>query len=503
MPSVTQFYAGLLLSLFSLCINDAAAISRLANRADLGHMLAKRSDNWSSATTISFPGSAIFSNATERWTTFSAPTYSAAISPANENDLANIVKYATGNNISFLATGGRHGYTTTYKNLQNGLAIDLSRLDTLEVNATSGTLTVGPGVTIGEVIQPLFDAGLTIQTGSCPCPSLIGVTVGGGVGRYQGSYGLVIDALVSVRMVTAKGEIIHVSEDSHPDLFWAIRGAGSNFGIITSATYEAHPLTDDGDIFVGEFIVPSGRESEYFELLERMSPIPAELASFMFINYNSTSNRTQAQVQWTYKGHEEAARKALAPILNFGLEITLLETRKWTQLISDIFGIGMDAICAPGFPRNLYSWNLKQYSATTYKTSFTKMVDFFANYPRGRNSYLGYEFFPNQAMAAVPLDQTAFPWRDSTGYINYNVVFEEGDNVTEAASTALGLELRKDLVATSGYPELTVFVSYAHGDEKLEQIYSKEKLPRLASLKKIWDPQQVFNYNNGLPTQYP
>lgn len=73
------------------------------------------------------------------------------------------VKFATTNNISFLATGGRHGYTTTYKNLHNGLAIDLSRLDTLEVNKTAGTLTVGPGVTLGEVIDPLFQAGFDIR----------------------------------------------------------------------------------------------------------------------------------------------------------------------------------------------------------------------------------------------------------------------------------------------------------------------------------------------------
>jgi hypothetical protein len=82
-------------------------------------------------------------------------------------------------------------------------------------------------------------------------------------------------------------------------------------------------------------------------------------------------------------------------------------------------------------------------------------------------------------------------------------LFQEGDNVTDTASTALGLELRDDLVATSGYPEITVFVNYAHGDEPLERIYGREKLPRLAALKKKWDPKQVFRYNNGLPTQYP
>jgi hypothetical protein len=127
--------------------------------------------------------------------------------------------------------------------------------------------------------------------------------------------------------------------------------------------------------------------------------------------------QTQAQVQWVYKGHEAAAFQALAPILEFGLEVTLFEMRKWNRLIDNIFGIGMEAICAPGAPRNLYSWNLKQYSASTYVTSFDKMVDFFAKYPRGRKSYLALEFFPNQAMVAVPSDETAWPWRESTGYV--------------------------------------------------------------------------------------
>ncbi|KAJ4304906.1 hypothetical protein N0V90_000434 [Kalmusia sp. IMI 367209] len=304
-------------------------------------------------------------------------------------------------------------------------------------------------------------------------------------------------------MVTAKGEVIEISKDSYPELFWGIRGAGANFGIITSATYKPHRLSDDGDVFVGEYIVPAGREAEYFKLLESMSPIEAKLSSFMMVNYNHTTNRTQAQVQWVYKGHEEDALQAMAPILAFGLEATSVEMRKWNKLVDRIFGIGMDSICKAGIPRNLYSWNMKNYSASTYETSFGKMDEFFADYPGGRNSVLQFEFFPNQAMAAISSNETAFPWRDTTGYINFNILFDEGDNVTDVASTALGLELRDDLVATSGFPELTVFVNYAHGDEKLEQIYGKEKLPRLAALKKTWDPQQVFSWNNGLPTQYP
>jgi hypothetical protein len=92
-------------------------------------------------------------------------------------------------------------------------------------------------------------------------------------------------------MITAKGKVIEVSKDSNPELFWGIRGAGANFGVITSATYKPHRLTDDGDVFVGEYIVPVGREFEYFELMERIQPIEAKLSSFMLVNYDHTNNR--------------------------------------------------------------------------------------------------------------------------------------------------------------------------------------------------------------------
>ena len=77
----------------------------------------------------------------------------------------------------------------------------------------------------------------------------------------------------------------------NPELFWGIRGAGANVGIITEATYKVHRLSDDGDVFVGEYIVPQGRETEYFELLESMAPIEARLSSFMMLNFNHTTNR--------------------------------------------------------------------------------------------------------------------------------------------------------------------------------------------------------------------
>lgn len=83
------------------------------------------------------------------------------------------------------------------------------------------------------------------------------------------------------------------------------------------------------------------------------------------------------------------------------------------------------------------------------------------------------------------------------------MIWGEGDTATAAAANKLGLELRDELALTSGYSEPSVFLNYARGDEDLEQIYGRDKLPRLASLKKAWDPDNIFAYNLPIPTEYP
>jgi hypothetical protein len=123
-------------------------------------------------------------------------------------------------------------------------------------------------------------------------------------------------------------------------------------------------------------------------------------------------------VQWVYKGPEDQARALLTPIFDLDLLVTAVDVVKWNVLIGSAFGGNvMDAICAGNITRDLYSWNMKNYSAASYSAAFTKMHEYFTNYPGGRNSVLQYELFPNQAMAAVPAKDTAFPWRDTTGYM--------------------------------------------------------------------------------------
>ncbi|RYP45207.1 hypothetical protein DL768_008400 [Monosporascus sp. mg162] len=459
---------------------------------------------WADDTIISFSNSTEFFGATDRWTIFRPPTYFAAISPATEKDVKKAVKFATSCHIPFLATGNRHGYSTTLGDLQNGLAIDLSGFKNIDIDVASETVTIGPGVTAGDIFDPLYEAGFELQTGSASCPSLIGVMLGGGVGRFTGIHGLLLDALVSVRLVTSHGELIEVSKHSHPDLFWAIRGAGANFGVITSATFKLHRLRNNGDVLNADLFFPAEKASDYFRAVEAMNgKLPAELASISLIMWDSSTNKTQVGANWVYLGPEDEGREALAPILALEPSRSEISVVKWNRLVATAGGGVEQQTCQDNVIRDLYSMNLKNYSASTYEAAFAKMADFFDKYPEGRSSILQFEFFPNQAMAAVPSGETAWPWRDATGYINPNMIWAQADSTTAEAAMRLGHELREDLRATSGYPEPAVFVNYARGDETLEQIYGKENLHRLASLKKKWDPNNFFSFNHALPTEYP
>ena len=151
-------------------------------------------------------------------------------------------------------------------------------------------MTIGGSVRFGNVTGPLYDAGkefrkqlptctvplsitkqrlLTLihflEVGALPCVGMVGATLGGGVGPYGGLYGLEIDSLLSVRLVTGTGSVIDVSATSHPDLWWGIRGAGFNFGIVTSATYQVHDATNNGQAMNADLRFHASQNASIYE----------------------------------------------------------------------------------------------------------------------------------------------------------------------------------------------------------------------------------------------
>ncbi|TRX92610.1 hypothetical protein FHL15_006537 [Xylaria flabelliformis] len=484
------------LSFGLLCLfADATVIQR----SDIRSLFT--SAKWSNATTIEFPGSTAFVNATERWDIFDEPTYAAAISPATEADVVQAVKIATSNRIPFLATGGRHGYTTTLGNLKNGLALDLSQFNTVEVDKKAGTLTVGGAVRISQIYDPVYEAGYELQeVGTASCPGLVGLTLGAGVGPWAGVHGLLLDALLSYRVVTANGSAITVSKSSHSDLFWGMRGAGANFGVVVSATYQLQPQTNKGQILAVDFIIPAGKNGSYFELLQSYNggALPENLSISSFMTWNATVNAAQVSGTWAYLGPKEAGLKEFQPLFDLKPIASDATVYPYNTIIQSVAG-GADAyICLDGGIHDVYTVNARNLSASTYISVFGQFSALLANYPEFQGSDIQVAVFPNNAAMAVPDASTAYPWRDTLAYIDIELGWDPSNDMT-AIATKYGKKWRDQFAATSGYPQLAAYINSAHGDESLQSIYGANKLQRLSALKKIWDPSNVFRFNNPIP----
>ncbi|KAI2618201.1 hypothetical protein GGR54DRAFT_189856 [Hypoxylon sp. NC1633] len=477
------------------------------NTRDIKSILTNPDNIWAQGTTISFSGSDVFTNATNRWTITDAPTFSAAISPINEEDVVAAVKLATSNGIPLLATGKRHGYTTTLAEMQQGLAIDLTQLSSYVIDKDAGTITLGGSTGIGDIQDAVAEAGFMIQSGSGSCPGYVGLTVGAGVGRYMGYFGLVMDGLISARVVTADAEVLEVSDTQNQDLFWAIRGAGANFGIITSATYKLHKMADNynGQILNADIYFAPNETDQYFKYLESIGrDLPGNVAGIHLTSYNDSVGSAQLLANWVWIGTEEDGREFMSQFLDLNPTSANIQYLPWNKLIGTAAGGFNDILCEKDQYRNFYTANLLKLDGSTYQETFEKMTEFYNTYPDAHGSFVNLEVFPNQATAAVDHDSTAYPWRDTKAYIQVGILVGDEHIDSDAVSNGetLARGLRDSWVKTSGYSEISIYVNYAHGDEELWQKYGRDKLPRLSALKKQWDPTNVFGFNNALPTSW-
>ncbi len=170
---------------------------------------------------------------------------------ANEDDVRRCVDFAARHHVPIAARSGGHSYAG-YSIVDKGLIVDLSRLNAIEIRP-GGRAAIGAGARLGQVYEALAAAGRALPAGSCPSVGIAGLTLGGGIGVLGRKYGLTCDNLESVRFVGADGKLRVVSEETAPDLLWALRGGGGgNFGIVTSFTFRtaaARTLTNFGLTF--------------------------------------------------------------------------------------------------------------------------------------------------------------------------------------------------------------------------------------------------------------
>lgn len=156
-----------------------------------------------------------------------------------------LILYTNANNKSFLAITGGHGTTSHINNVKNGIGILMCGMNNVTITDDGNAALIEGGALTGDIIPYLWFHGKQTTTTGCDCVGYMAPILGGGHGWLQGRYGLEADQLISTRLVLANGTVTTVSEESNPDLFWAIRGAGHNFGFVTQAKmriYDRHRL---------------------------------------------------------------------------------------------------------------------------------------------------------------------------------------------------------------------------------------------------------------------
>ncbi|KAI0377215.1 hypothetical protein F5Y04DRAFT_273242 [Hypomontagnella monticulosa] len=426
-----------------------------------------------------------------RWSAWEAPQWSGAIKPASQRDLQEVIKISVANKIPFIATNGGHGPKLGQGQF-TGINVNLANFDTITLDAANNLVTVGAGVKLGELQKTLFDAGKEIQTGNAVCPGAIGVTMGGGIGMKTGLYGLLIDALRSVRMVTAKGDVVTASSLENKDLFWAIRGAGINFGIVTEATYGIHERINGGNVTAVTFVYAAPSNRSLWEALKTFDGNqPAKLSFQAIIQYDRPSNSPRIVVQLWYPGPVSEAQQyidrfaAVGPVATSVTYITQIDLYQQSQT---------SGTCDQGHIISAHTLGFNHTDVASFEVHFANMTAFYRANPDFQGISV-FQYYSNKVTLQTPASETAFPWRD------VQIWWLTQDQYTDSA---LGPTVRNfmsgqraNLQATSGFSAPHVYVNYALGDEGPAAWYSAANLPKLRRLKAKWDPNNVFGNGAG------
>ncbi|RAK72528.1 FAD-binding oxidoreductase [Aspergillus fijiensis CBS 313.89] len=450
----------------------------------------------------------------QRWSAYQAPSYRAAIRAATVSDVQNIIKTANAHDIPFLATGAGHGVSATLAHMQAGINIDLSGFRYAHLHPAGDRLTVGGGTKFQEMWDVLYAAGKEIQTGAAQCVGTIGATLGAGIGPLQGRRGLMIDALTSATLVTAAGEVVTASATENADLFWGVRGAGWNFGVVVEATYQVYEATNAGQVLEGDMLFAASANASVWETLREFDGddnLPDVLALTVVLGWNPGLDMATILVNFIYYGPPEAAEPYLQRFRALGpLRARFAPVLPWNKLYSKLFFSEDPSPCEHDLRLIYGGAGLRRTDVAT----FVEYTDAFAGFAREYHGRIAasvvFSRFPTQAVKLGDRrgEDMAYAFRDIETHVLFKATFVDDDDQAEERVNAWVVESREWFARTSGFvdPEgrgqLVLYNNYAHGDEGPEVWYGKRSLVRLAALKRKWDPFERFSFYHPVPVDY-
>jgi FAD/FMN-containing dehydrogenase len=405
-------------------------------------------------------------------------------------DVVRAIAFARGRELPLAVRGGGHN-GAGLGTCDDGVVIDLSPINEVQVDPQARTVRVGGGCTWGEVDRATDEHGLATPSGIISTTGVGGLTLGGGLGHLTRKYGLAIDNLLEAELVLASGDRVRVSADEHPDLYWAIRGGGGNFGVVTSFLFR---LNEAGTVIGGPTFWPVEIGAEALSAYREFLPnAPRELNGFFAFHTvppappfpEEIHLRKVCGVVWCFLGSEEDAAKAMAPLLD-ALPEPLLHgphPARHFELQS-----AFDGLYPPG---EQWYWRADFVNEIPDEAAEIH-ARFAAEMPTMKSTMHMYPI-DGAAHDVAPSD-TAWSYRDA----NWGSVFAGVDpdpaNVDAIRQWSIDyFEALHPYSAGGAYVNMMM----DEGQERVRAAY-RDNYDRLARIKASYDPDNVFRINQNI-----
>jgi FAD/FMN-containing dehydrogenase len=410
---------------------------------------------------------------------------------ASADDVAAAVGFARDHDLLLAVRGGTHN-GAGLGTCDDGVVVDLSLLRTVEVDPEARTVRVGGGCTWGEVDRATNEHGLATPSGIIGTTGVGGLTLGGGLGHLTRKCGLAIDNLLEAELVLVNGERVRASADEHPDLFWAIRGGGGNFGVVTSFLFRLH---DVGTVVAGPTFWPVEQGAEVLSAYRDFLPkAPRELNGFFLFGSvppgppfpEELHLRKVCGVVWCYAGaEEETAAAAMAPLLDVLPEPLLHGPAPMPHpAIQSAF----DEVYAAG---DQWYWRA-DFVKEIPDEAVEIHAKFGAEMPTWKSTMHLYPI--DGAAHDVGPSDTAWSYRDA----RYGAVFAgvDPDPANVEAIRRWSVEYQDALHPYSAGGAY-VNMMMDEGQERVRASY-RDNYDRLARVKATYDPDNVFRVNQNI-----
>jgi FAD/FMN-containing dehydrogenase len=405
---------------------------------------------------------------------------------ASAADVARTVVFARETGLELAVRGGAHslaGFGTS----EGGIVLDLGQMKGLHIDPVRRLAWAQAGLRAGEYTAATAEHGLATPFGDTGSVGIAGLTLGGGIGWLVRKYGLAIDALVSVEIVTADGRIVVASATEHPDLFWAVRGGGGNFGVVTRFQFRLYPVST---VLGGALFMPPtrevlrGLESAAANAPEALTTIsflmPAPPAPFI---PEEIHGRLTLAVMFVYDGDPEAGQAALAPFRALATPMA--------ELVMPMPYIGIYEMLKDAEQRTSASHRslfLESLDDAAVDTILERMAAPSSPMAMTQIRILG------GALARVPTEATAFAHRDAKVMV---VIITPFEDLSEAPVHAAWTHEYFEALRPGATGVYSNFLE-VEGETRIHEAYPQATYRRLADVKRRYDPTNLFRLNQNI-----